>query len=555
MTPKYFWPPINRLALTLLVLAGLIISLWPLFKPGLYLGADGELHLGRITAYTRALQQGQFPVRWSDQLQYGYGSPIFIVTYPLPYLIGSLFLMTGLSLTLVFKLLIGLAVLWGAIGVYLAGMSWAKKPWLAVAIMIIYTLAPYHLVNAYLRVAIGELFLLTWPGWWLWCYFKTSQTKRLRWLVLMSLFGTAIILSHQLLGGLTLLVLSIMALTANQIKHQLNWWSWVKVMTLTNILSLLMSAWYWLPAYKESSYTMLKAMLITKPVTDYLLSFTQIFYQPWVIDWQAVPAMLGIPLTLAWLMMSFLTFKKQIPIWPWLMTTGAMILCLDITKSLWQNIGLLHYFQTPWRLMNLAVLSLCLGLIYVSHVKWLSKLIIVVAILMLVDAGIKLQLFQPQPIDESYYSSYAKSTAWHWEGTPVWTAGDATGYPTQPVEIIGPAQLNNWQKNSLIHDGVVTATGAATLVDHTFYFPGWTAYIDGQKVPIEFQNMNYRGLITLDISAGQHQVKLQFQRTKTRLMSELISVFGLGLVVVLILMTHTFQPMIMGSINQVKKHP
>ncbi len=547
MTPKYFWPPLDRLLLVLLILAGLIIGLWPLFKPGLYLGADGELHLGRITAYARALEQGQFPVRWSDQLEYGYGSPIFIVTYPLPYLIGATFWLAGLSLTLAFKLLIGFGLIAGAIGVYLAVRHYTGKPWLAVVIAIIYTLAPYHLVNAYLRVALGELFLLTWPGWWLWCYLRTAQTKRLRWLVLMSVFGTAIILSHQLLGGLTLVVLAGLAMTANQIKHQLSWSALVKVLGLSFILAIMMSAWYWLPAYKESSYTMLQAMLVTKPVTEYLLQPIQVFYQPWVINWQAVPAMLGIPLALSWLMMGFLVVKKHTPIWPWLMTTGAMILCLDITKPLWQNIELLHYFQTPWRLMNLAVLALCLGLMFVSQLKGVKKFIMILVVLMLIDGAIKLQLFAPQPIDETYYQTYPKSTAWHWEGTPIWTSGDPVDYPAQPAELVGTGQLQDWQKSGLTHTGLVTATSSATLVDNTFYFPGWTAYIDGQKVPIEFQDVNHRGLITIAVPPGEHEIKVQFEKTKTRLISELISIVGLLMCVVMIKATHTIQPWIMGS--------
>ena len=48
----------------------------------------------------------------------------------------------------------------------------------------------------------------------------------------------------------------------------------------------------------------------------------------------------------------------------------------------------------------------------------------------------------------------------------------------------------------------------------TFYFPGWTAYVDGQEVPITLSEPE--GWITFWVPAGQHDVVLQLENTPVR---------------------------------------
>ncbi|MDZ7586588.1 MAG: hypothetical protein U0946_02440, partial [Patescibacteria group bacterium] len=93
------------------ILIGFILSvivIWPLFPKGFYKSHDGELHLARIAAYSQALKQGQFPVRWAANLNYNYGYPIFNFVYPLPYLLASGFNLAGLGLADSLKLVLGL---------------------------------------------------------------------------------------------------------------------------------------------------------------------------------------------------------------------------------------------------------------------------------------------------------------------------------------------------------------------------------------------------------------------------------------------------------------
>jgi hypothetical protein len=59
----------------------------------------------------------------------------------------------------------------------------------------------------------------------------------------------------------------------------------------------------------------------------------------------------------------------------------------------------------------------------------------------------------------------------------------------------------------------------------TFYFPGWRAFLNGEPVPIRVTSP--RGLIGVDVPAGDHELLLRFGETPFRLVVDVISVLGL----------------------------
>ena len=65
--------------------------------------SDGAMHLARIASYYKEVIRGQFPVRWAGDLNYGYGTPIFDFFHPLPYMITTIMVALGASLTLSLK--------------------------------------------------------------------------------------------------------------------------------------------------------------------------------------------------------------------------------------------------------------------------------------------------------------------------------------------------------------------------------------------------------------------------------------------------------------------
>ena len=79
------------------------------------------------------------------------------------------------------------------------------------------------------------------------------------------------------------------------------------------------------------------------------------------------------------------------------------------------------------------------------------------------------------------------------------------------------------------------ANSDSTIVDHTHYFPGWRVFVDGTKTQIEFQDQNYRGQLTFKVPKGSHSVMAVFQESKTRLLSDVLSLVGLFITMILFL--------------------
>ena len=135
-----------------------IVSLWlawPLFRPGYIPTHDGEFSIIRIWQYAKMLQSGYLFPRWSPDLNSGYGVPLFIFYYPLPYLVGTVFHFFGTSLVDAFKLT--LAASYVAAGIFC--FLWLKKlfnQFAAVVGTLLFLSVPYWFVDIYIRGSAGE---------------------------------------------------------------------------------------------------------------------------------------------------------------------------------------------------------------------------------------------------------------------------------------------------------------------------------------------------------------------------------------------------------------
>jgi len=119
--------------------------------------------------------------------------------------------------------------------------------------------------------------------------------------------------------------------------------------------------------------------------------------------------------------------------------------------------------------------------------------------------------------------------------TTIW-AGRSQDYPerknqTQIVEGKGEILTETLKNSSRKY--TVNAKTPLKLVDRTFYFPGWTVFVDGVKTNIEFQNPDYRGVITYQIPSGKHSIYVVFEDTKVRLLGKILSVVSLVLLFIL----------------------
>lgn len=104
---------------------------------------DGLVHLPRMGAFYKALLDGQFPVRWAGDLNYGYGMPLFNFIYQLPYFVASFFLLLGLGLVNSFKITLALSFLLSGIFMFLFAKELTRDSKSALLVTIMYQFSDF----------------------------------------------------------------------------------------------------------------------------------------------------------------------------------------------------------------------------------------------------------------------------------------------------------------------------------------------------------------------------------------------------------------------------
>lgn len=500
---------------------------------------DGLVHLARIGAYFKALRDGQFPVRFAGDLNYGYGMPLFNFIYPLPYLIASVFVFLGFGLVDAFKLTLVLSYLLSGVFMFAFAKEFLSDIKKGFLVAIFYQFASFRIIEILTRGALGEtyaysFFPLALLG--LTCLFKKQTIRNF----LIASLGTAfLILSHNSVS-LIFFALSfgfILFFAKNKKEFAVGLGALV--------FGLLLSAFYFLPALLEHKYTygdlfMKKLYLVNFPPFQNLLA-PNLINSPlfWV---GKVPVQIGLFQILAVISSIIVIFfrkidftAKKLIIFCILIFIIALFFMHPTSKILWERISFLRQFQFPWRFLSAVVFSTSLLSVSFFSFNFFKKtpiyyLAVAFVIISSIFYWIPKESFDK--INENYYWNFPLNTTYYGEADVIWSAGPAKSYPKQRVEIIsGNAQIKKFNKKSNLHTFQVDAKTSAVIIDHTQYFPGWRVYIDAAPAAIEFQDINHRGEIEFSIPRGKHNVRVIFEETRIRFLADILSILALLLIV------------------------
>jgi len=155
------WP------LTVVILFACAVN-WPCLYWGLQFGHDHNLHITYLHFFDAQLRAGELYPRWISGLNFGAGSPIFFVQYPLPfYAAAGLRWAFYISATPVgYAHALGLFVFLTGILSAIFTWLWCRSlanPWAAVLASVACLTMPYiYGCDVYYRGAIGEYSALAW---------------------------------------------------------------------------------------------------------------------------------------------------------------------------------------------------------------------------------------------------------------------------------------------------------------------------------------------------------------------------------------------------------
>jgi len=525
MTKKYF---ILVLFLSIMPLSFLILT------TDLVHTHDGLVHLSRLPAYYKALMDGQVLPRWAGDLNYGYGLPLFNFMYHLPYLIGSFLIALGASLVTSFKILLIVSFVASGLGMFAFVRELTKNDEKALLVTVFYQFAPFRFVELLVRGSLGELYTYATLPFVLFFLARFFRSRSFRDGVGISVATALLILSHNSVSLVFFLCVILFVFILAPSKQ-------LRVYALLALLcGLSLTSFYWLPAIAEHRYTygdlFMKDMFRTHfpPLANVLLPN---FVNDPRLQTGGVSVQIGLLHEIALILAAVtVVMRKKLPgqtakvlILALLIAAGAVFFIFPVSRPLWEHIPLLRQFQFPWRFLSLVVFasSLC-GLSFFAYPFLRRKSVYA---LLLVLPIVSSAYFWRPPLgfdvvkDESVYWNYPLNTTYFGETDVIWSAGPAKGYPKNQIEVIdGTATISDVFKKSNLHTFSVYAETDARLVDHTQYFPGWRVYVDGKKTPIEFQDQNWRGLVTFYVPKGPHAIRAVFGNTPIRLGATIVSV-------------------------------
>lgn len=532
MDGKHFRISKDVVFITVLIFVSLLFLL-PVLHPGFYLTQDAQGHIARFAAYYKAFVDGQFPPRWAGFFNYGYGTPVLLFYYPLPGYLASFLHLFGLHYEIIYKIVISSAFMLAPFSFYIWVCQLFKKE-VAFVGALLYCLAPYHLLDLYVRSDIAELLAFVFVPCVLFTIEKIIKQKNTSKYVLSgAIWYALLVLSH---NGVSLMFSPFFFLyaliRARKIKS-------VPTIVMVFIVGLFLSAFFWLPALYEARYTN-TLFYIGSMYKEHFPSILQLIYSPWgfgtyVQKPGGLSPQIG-PLLLVLVCASLFAAvmnKQKRELWFWfLVFIVAVFISLPYSAFIWKRVPLLRLFEFPWRFTALssfaAVVLSCYGLSRLPK----SKFVYFIAGLICLTSlqYVKVQGYSVGSAD-FFYEHFKGTTSYHGEGSPIWVAGDASIFPQQPVSVIsGRGMITELKRKSQIHTFIVSAKSEVMILDNTLYFPGWRVFVDGEQVVMQFQDPNHRGLITFQVPKGRHWVKVIFTETFDRIFADTLTIIGLVIV-------------------------
>lgn len=534
------------LLLVFLILAISFFGVKALFHPGFYTSHDGEHQIIRLNHFILGLRGGQLPVRWAGPPAFnGFGYPLFIFTYRLPFYLGTLFKSISFSLVDSVKAVFILTYILSGILMYFV----QKKLWgnnlAALAGAIFYLWAPWRFSIILVRASLGEAVCFLFFPLIIWSVLNSSP--------FLGAFSLAcLLLSHAMLTFLFLpflLVLMGFCLWQSKKRRKLLY-QYLKLL----ILSIGLSAFYWLPALFEKRYTMF-ADIIRGFYDQHFPTLKQLIYSPWGygfsfpgVELDAMSFQVGIAqwttiflaifiLFWQWLRKKKLDFNRRLISFLIALFLVTIFLMTSPSSSYWQFLSSFLNLDFPFRYLALTTLfsSLVAGGLMVELKKdKLFKLFLypaVFGLLFLVFYGNRnhLKVNQYTSFSDSYYQKHPSTSNSFDEYRPRWVTPE---YLPQRKEAMvtetGEAKIETQEVRSNRQKFQVEAKKKSLLRLNTIYYPGWRLFVDGEEKEIEIAPST--GLVQFSLPAGNHEVMFKFGRTWDRMIGEIISLFSLAFI-------------------------
>lgn len=507
----------------------------PFFRSGFFTTHDGEWAIVRLAEMQRELRDEQFPPRFADYLNHGFGYPLFSYTYPGPFYLGSMLRIFRIGLVDSVKIIFVGSVFVSSIFMFLLGRELAGN-YAGFLAALFYIVAPFRLVDLYIRGSIGEsLSLALFP-----CVFYISLKYILNpnivRMILCSVVFAILILTHNIMAlvffpfWIAFLFVSVLSYFEDIKLYS------IKYFLPMILLGLGLSTYFFVPAIFEKQYIVLSQIKLSNisehfiRLPDYLVSIWSYGPKPsYQLGWAHIlGAIIGLLSVFA---AKEIYRKKYLPIAIFIISSITILVFLGSpTSSDFWNTPPLSWIDFPWRLLTPLAFFLALSSVFLSIHK-IGR--IIGGILVVITVIFSLNFAKPAEfIDKPdiYYATNDATTTSADELMPIWVKNKPTQRYLAKVEFEKTnATIYNLEYNSKSIRFRVISKGPNTIKINTVYFPGWRFFVKGVEVPINFRSPD--GLIRLEVPDGNHFVEGKFVETPVRRVADLITLLSFAAVV------------------------
>lgn len=562
---KFF---VNYWGVFLVGLLSLFI-IWPLWKQG-YFPHHDNLQVIKIVEIRKCLADFQIPCRWTPDLGFGYGFPLFNYYNPGLYYLGG-FLSYIFDYLVTAKLLFFLVLVLAGLTMFILVRQFFDNVSALVA-SILYLFAPYRALDIYVRGALAEsLAIAIIPLVLLFIY---RLIKKDSWLNFLGLTLTVFVflISHNisvLIFAPLLIVWSLFWFYHENGKN-------LKKFMLALLLGVGMASFFIFPAFFEKSYVHIENLKESIYIPSFRAHFVTIrqflfsrfwgygastwmeedgisFQVGWPHWWLVVLASLFVVFNLIVKLKKqaekksfFVNYKQfacskekkdvfvKLAIVLIFFFLFSLFMGHNRSAAIWEKIETLQFIQFPWRFLSLSILSLSvLAGIVVFYQKRFIKFILA-ALIIFLTVFFNWQYFRPSMFNlDITEEKLLKGDLWEeqqkgsiYDYLPIGAGVPDTLAPSLPVLSDKTAKLSDYKKDSKSWSfNIDVKDGRVDIIVPVFDYPVWTVFANG--VEIKHANKNKLGLIEFSLDKGSYSVKGLLKNTGLRSVSNLVSLLSI----------------------------
>ncbi|MBU1000406.1 hypothetical protein KKE78_03365 [Patescibacteria group bacterium] len=529
----------------LIVILLLILICFPavkaLLQPGGFTSHDLTHHIVRQISMDKLLSEGQFPPRWSGELNKGFGYPVFLFNYPLPAFLGEVFHKLGFNFVSSVKTVLFTSMIISVLGMYLFLKELLESRLSAFLGAVFYLYAPLRFLYVYVSAATGSALALGIIPFIFWSITLVAKEKK-RWAVLGgAVFLAGLILAHNVTAIIFLPVILAFSLVYPALRSDNLAKNYYRSLALMFLLGLGLSVWFWLPAVFEKQYICFDE-IFSGFYKDQFVNLWQLIRSPWGyglshpknpepgdMSYQLGLMQIAVVVSLA----ALLFFKRKIRefrsvgVFVIILFVISVFMMLEISLPLWNNLPFLSLIQFPLRFQAVSVFSASIAAaLLIKNMPHRSFLFLALLFLVLYANRNHWNINEKFDPGEKYYLNLKTTSTSYAEHLPKWGKIMNRKSLGKFEFITGGGKISLAKDYSAEVLAEIEVTGSSRLRFNQFYFPGWEIEVDGAQTYFDYLTTGESyGLPVFDISKGKHLVKAEFKNTSVRDIAD-----GIGMV-------------------------